>query len=277
MTDTTKDIPKVCFITAIYGPYEATCKPAPPQTIPADFVCFTDRPDIPANGWQVDTTPYHLNNPSNIDTGKYRNSIRRNKTNFNIAKYYKQNFYNIPRLAKYDVIVWLDGSVLLLSEKVAEYCLQKCQAHKIVTWEHEDRGGLLSKEAENSMTNGRYTELMIEGIQQPFQDVQGQFETYVKEGYPDTYFKELAAAQGRENFGVWLTCFVAFDQRAEGIREFLDMWYLQTLKYTTQDQVGFPYTVWKTGIIPYTLPDNTVKGERPHQQTDFYRKLMHGV
>lgn len=37
---------KICFITAIYGSYEASCKRPVEQTVAADFICFTDNPTI---------------------------------------------------------------------------------------------------------------------------------------------------------------------------------------------------------------------------------------
>ena len=50
---------------------------------------------------------------------------------------------------------------------------------------------------------------------------------------------------------------------------------LKTLKYTTQDQIGFPYVCQKTDTIPYTLPDSEITGECPHKNTMFYIKHDH--
>ena len=54
----------------------------------------------------------------------------------------------------------------------------------------------------------------------------------------------------------------------------MNLWYLQTLKYTTQDQVGFSYVCQKTKTIPYTLPNNEIFG-LPHKHTMFYIKHEH--
>jgi hypothetical protein len=102
---------KVCFITAIYGNYESSCKKYVPQTIATDFICFTDNPTIVSNGWIIDTIPYHRTCKSELDNNTYINSLCNNKHTFNIAKYYKQAFQNIPRLQSYDVIIWLDGTI----------------------------------------------------------------------------------------------------------------------------------------------------------------------
>jgi hypothetical protein len=89
---------KICFITAIYGNYETSCKRFVQQTIPTDFICFTDNENIISNGWIIDTTPYHLINKNIFDDGTYVNSLTNNKHKFNLAKYYKQSFKSIPIL-----------------------------------------------------------------------------------------------------------------------------------------------------------------------------------
>ena len=98
--------------------------------------------------------------------------------------------------------------------------------------------------------------------------------SYVLEGCGEDFFKNMKSHT--PHMGVWITCFVAFLQHDESVRNFLDLWYLQTLKYTTQDQIGFPYVCQKTKLIPYTLPNNEIHGDRPHNNTMFYIKHNHG-
>jgi hypothetical protein len=78
------------------------------------------------------------------------------------------------------------------------------------------------------------------------------------------------------HLGVWITCFVAFLNHDSSITNFLNLWYLQTLKYTTQDQIGFPYVSFKTKLVPYTLPNDEISGDCPHDETQFYIKHSHG-
>lgn len=263
---------KICFITAIYGNYEVTCKPFEIQTIPTDFICFTDNKHIISNGWCIDNTPYHLINTNIFDDGNYINSIRKNKHTFNIAKYYKQSFKSIPRLAKYDVIVWLDGTLELIYDGISEYILEYIYVTKIIGWHHEHRKGILKREVKASHFE-RYTSTYWFGQRQPYQDVDAQYATYVRDGYTDLFFKDYMHAS--KHFGVWITCFVAFLQNDSEVREFLDLWYLQTLKYTTQDQIGFPYVCWKTQLLPQTLPNLEIAGDSPHYHTQFYHKHDH--
>lgn len=101
-----------------------------------------------------------------------------------------------------------------------------------------------------------------------------QYKCYIDDGYDESFFKKYN--RNNPHMGLWLTCFIAFLHKDREIMRFLDLWYLQTLKYSTQDQIGFPYTCQKINIIPYTLPDNKILGDNPHFNTMFYRKHQHG-
>ncbi len=141
---------KVAFITASIGSYELTLKAFTKQTIPADFIAFTDNLKISLNSslhnnWIIDTTPYHLLYPSPLDHGHYINSISNNNHTFNIAKYYKQAFQNIPRLQRYDVIIWIDAHVQITHPQTAEYFLREAPKYRAMTWFH-DRKGILKNE-----------------------------------------------------------------------------------------------------------------------------------
>jgi hypothetical protein len=178
---------KICFITAIYGNYETTCKPFVDQSIPVDFICFTDNENIESNGWIIDTNPYHIINKSPIDTDQYINSLNNNKNTFNIAKYYKQAFINIPRLAKYDVIVWLDGTIKIINPNTAKYIIDTIYSNKIIGWHHEYRHGNLIEEV-NASNFERYTSTMYNNQHQPYQDIFAQYNDYIKDGYDEEYF-----------------------------------------------------------------------------------------
>jgi hypothetical protein len=246
------------------------------QTIPTDFIFFTDNKNMVGNGWKIDTTPYHLINKSPLDDGNYINSLEKNRHTFNVSKYYKQAFQNIPILKKYDVVIWIDGTIEIKNKRTSEYIMSKIFDSKIIGWNNQGREGLLKKELEGSLDCGRYLTTFWNGQFQPYQDVNAQYKNYLEDGYSETFFKELGISNSSD-FGVWLTCFVAFLKDDAEVVNFLNMWYLQTLKHTTQDQLGFPYVCQKTNIIPQTLPNETIKGEKPHFETDFYIKYNHGI
>ena len=264
---------RICFITAIYGDYDKTCKKFVKQTVDADFICFTNNDQIQSNGWKIDTTPYHLQNKSELDNDKYNNSLCNNMNNFNVAKYYKQSFQKIPILQGYDAIVWMDGTIEIIWEKTGEWILNKIGKEKIIGWHHEFRMGNLKLEV-NASHNSRYLSTSLNGQPQSYQDVDAQYKQYLADGYSELFFKKQKSHT--PNFGVWITCFVAFNNKDPSVTKFLDMWYLQTLKYTTQDQIGFSYVAQKTRLLPYTLPNKEILGPAPHDKTQFYIKHSHG-
>jgi len=266
---------KICFITAIYGNYEKTCKPFVKQTVKTDFICFTDNHGIESNGWILDTRPYHYMclHPVYDNQNRYINSLKNNKHSFNIAKYYKQAFQNIPRLKQYDIIIWVDGTIEITNAKTSAWLIEKMKTEKIIGWNHEFRNGVLKEEALASI-DIRYSSMHWNEQDQPKQDVMRQYNEYIKKGYDEEYFKKYN--DPNPNKGVWITCFVAFLNKDPEVTRFLNRWYLQTLKYTTQDQVGFSYICQTLNLIPYTLPDDEIKGDKPHYFTDFYNKIAHG-
>jgi hypothetical protein len=136
------------------------------------------------------------------------------------------------------------------------------------------RNGYLFKEVEASHFE-RYTSTFWNEQKQPYQDVDFQFKSYIKQQYNAQYFKNMN--HHSPHFGVWITCFVAFLNNDESVNNFLNLWYLQTLKYTTQDQIGFPYVCKTTKLIPLTLPNNEIYGNCPHDRTMFYIKHNNGL
>jgi hypothetical protein len=262
-------VAKVAFITAIYGGYDGSCKKVEKQSIETDLYCFTDNDKIinKGNAWSVSTTPYHMTHPSKLDNGRYHNSLINgiNNSTFNIAKYYKQQWQLIPALSKYEMVVWLDGSIEITSEFTAEILLAMLdeEDQDVLTWEQSQRHGVLLEEVKASQFD-RYAG----------QDLEGQYQAYMEDGYSDQVWKNLDHSDAnRDHFGVWFTAMVAF-RNVEKAHRVLDHWYLQTLKYTTQDQVSLPYSLWKTQTVPITLPKGQIRGN--YDRSTVHIKRPHG-
>jgi cephalosporin hydroxylase len=253
---------KVAFISAIYGKYEPHCRAYVPPKQPADFICFTNVPDLIANGWELDYVPYHkMLRPAAWEPTLYN---AQNKHTFCVAKFYKQSFYLIPRLAQYDIVVWVDGSLELLNPDVVGVLQRALLGEVVATYAHEVRGfvpNALAAEAAASSFD-RYTSTHYFGQDQPVQDCKAQVEAYHALGYtPPAQYPHL-----------WITCFVAWNMHHAKTRHVLNEWARQTLQYTTQDQIGFPYACWAWDVQPVTLP-----GDHGHNETDMYRRLNHAT
>lgn len=252
--DTILPKPRVAFITAVFGNYEASCKPYSYQTIPADFICFSDNASIVSNQWTVDITPYHLlfwmeqldKNFSYFDEVNIssdhiiglKNYIAKNDHNFNIAKFYKTSFDAIPRLEGYDVVIWVDGTVELHSPEIAEHVLEhfnsRQSSYTFMAFEMNFRGNLSNEALSTSQyelwsnSNTKYVDAMWGNHKQPPQLVDKQYETYLEQRYNNDYFAPNGvyekAREGmfprsqieRPHIGVWFSCFIAFNLRGGG-------------------------------------------------------------
>ena len=314
--------PRVAVITAIYGDkgYEKTLKRFAMQTVSTDFICFTDSPHLTStvdhqgkanhHGWIIDRTPYHLQSlQEDIDLNQthFQNSLFRNRHPFNIAKFYKTSFHKIPRIrdAEYDIVIWIDGTIRITDHEMSAKILsifEKRPEETMVVFEHSRKGGKLEVEVDASKMVPKYIHTQWLGVDQPFQDLVGQYEDYRSFGYSDEYwepfkFQYLLEVNGvrklrpRPEYGVWCTCFIAFkmkstiDSDADLISPyridkktelFLQTWYSHIKKYTTQDQISFPFVSQKLHIHPFSLPSEE---DGIYGNLDFnslYIKLEHG-
>lgn len=268
---------KVAVITAIFGGYERSCKPFMHQTMSTDFICFTDDPTLNSNGWQLDTKPYHnydASDPtSHVSSLDGVNALKYNQHPFNIAKYYKTHFHTIPRLASYDVVIWIDGTIGIENENFSAlvYDLVVNQGHNIPVFEHS-RDGYLHRERDASIYSGRYLTELLHGRPQPLQDVGKQYEDYKAMMHqslePDSMnFWGREMYPHRQQYGVFVTCFFAIDMKKKESFRFLEAWYAQIVKYTTQDQLSFPFVAHMLNIYPYPLP---------HLRKDISQSSIHG-
>ena len=178
--------------------------------------------------------------------------------------------------------MWLDGTIEIVDPAVSEYVLDLIsKKENFIVFEHHRRG-FLSEEVEMSMSNGRYNTTLLNGIKQPLQDVQMQYNQYIAYGYIEKNTKILEESSSRSwwdskysqrtEYGVFVTCFLAMDMRSPVTHRILDRWYSEILDHTTQDQVSFPYVSQMLNVHPYPLPDGIVKGDS-HMSTIF---LKHG-
>jgi hypothetical protein len=151
---------------------------------------------------------------------------------------------------------------------------------------HKDVLSFISHHLPNDIISGSLALNILGLLHRPTADVdmiiddKNRYSKYVKDGYDELLWKELKENRlidpNKTHYGVWITCFVVFDNKSDVVIDFLNMWYLQTLKYTTQDQISFPYVVQKIKLYPYTLPNGVVLGKKPHEKTLFYIKQNHG-
>lgn len=238
---------KICFITAITGNYETKLREPIKQNIPTDFICFTNQ-IMYSNKWKMEPLHYH---PLNL------------KEPYDIAKWYKLQFYKIKKLKDYDHVVWIDGSIEITNRRCAEWIVNN---NKICTmFSHEWRNGILLNEALGMKHNDRYND------ENPLYTIH----KYYEKGFKETHFR-LAPFDKHLDYGVWITCFIAWRNMKEVLPKILDDWWYEHINNTANDQLSLPYVLYKHKIYPTSLPNKEIRGV-PHVQTDFYTKYSHGT
>jgi hypothetical protein len=157
------------------------------------------------------------------------------------AKYYKLQPYTLNDYQGYDYVVWIDGSGTLLAPNSLEELIKYCKKGYAV-FRHPDRN-CIYEEVFFCKEFPKYKD-------QPLQD---QVDAYRKEGYP------------RHN-GLYACGFIIRDTQKDFIQ--LDKYWLnENLQWSYQDQLSFPYILWKYNmgidVIDLNLAKNAyVKFER---------------
>jgi hypothetical protein len=261
---------RIAFISAIYGAYESSLKPFVRQSIASDFICFTDLPEtVPSNGWIVDRTPYHETIQLPYDSPDSVNSLSRNRHPMNVGKFYKTAFPFIPRLQHYDLVVWIDGNVVVTNSSVGQALLRLADSGEpLVIFEHT-RNGSLAEEVSASASYHKYQSTNFAGFPQPRQDVVSQYAAYLQQGYDQELWRRLQPS--RPQYGLWCTCFIGFDMRDERVSKLLSLWHEHILRYTTQDQISFSFVTQSLGLFPHSLPDDDVEGTPQLMNSWFYK------
>jgi hypothetical protein len=208
------------------------------------------------------------------------NSLTRNRHPFNLAKVFKMQFYRFFDLSEYRAAVWLDATVRIISPQTSALVVMLLadQGRNFVTFEHA-RSGLMSEEVTASKA-GKYEVTHWACCEQPYQNMSRHYEDYLEEGFKEKWWMdEYDAPLGiskRPEWGVWVTCFVAFDLHLPISFEFLDAWWRENVIRTTQDQVTFPYLAWKMKVYPFSLPSPGISGGTA-DYNDLFEKALHGL
>lgn len=69
--------------------------------------------------------------------------------------------------------------------------------------------------------------------------LQAQMDAYGKDGFPD-------------KCGLWI-CSTIIRRNNSSVSRFNQMWYEQVCKYSSRDQVSFPYCMWKSKVVVKSL------------------------
>ena len=274
----------VAFYTAIFGGYEKTFKE--PVDCNAPMFGYSDnrtqavsRRKGSAPCWTRIIACHHRS----LDvTRGLHNSIDSNRSPFNVAKFYKLNPHRLPELRPFKYVIWLDGTVAVqaplyspvfvdvLGNTSSVTLFEHCAPSHVVGRLNSCRHGLLLNEMQVMRS------IAHEGSVYDGQDFGRQHQFYMNEsGFRERWFAGALEAEGRHEYGVWVTCLVVFNLANPLTQRFLDQWWLENANTTTQDQITFVFAAWRTGLLPHSLPAHGVNGT--WFKSSLHAKLDHGT
>ena len=230
-----KPLQRIAVITSIFGGYDDLKEPDIKSMNLVDWYCFTDSTSMTSKVWNIINTQYHLQNDKNeyMHYHNYYNNITDPKTrNMMSAKYYKIKPHEIDILQDYDYYIWVDGSIILQPNFLINMITHINNNYELINFKHSARDNIYD-EMKLSITMNKYQS----------QDIETQYNDYIAEGFPD-------------NLGLF-ECTIMVKKNTANINSIFDMWWIQNLKYTYQDQISYPYCLWKNGkYTQYLITDN---------------------
>jgi hypothetical protein len=229
---------RVAIITSIYGNYDDLKIQNIKNKDLIDWYCFTDNKGVKSDTWKIINTPYHLLNEK-YEHKNYKNSFstlvknENSKKTLNMmsAKYYKMKGHEIDILKNYEYFIWMDGSLFLRDNFITNIYELIKKNYNLINFKHTKRNNI-KDEIDASLFMGKYNS----------QNLTEQYNEYILSGFPDNIGLTENTMSVRKN--------------TETINKLYDDWWLHNLKYSFQDQVSYPYVIWKNGIYPdYIIND----------------------
>jgi hypothetical protein len=234
---------KVCVYTAIYGGYD-DLKYWPRQTVDADFICFAD--DVrsaPINGWTIVTAPNVRGHPR-MQAKFYKILSHRVFPGGRLAWRYHGIESLMRRRTRYDVLVWIDGSIRIRSPRFVEEFIACIGPSGWAMFKHPDRDCIYDELAA-SLPMRKYRN----------QPLARQVAFYGAEKYPAHHGLMACGLIARR----------ADDPRHIRINE---AWWQENLRWSCQDQLSLPVVLWRMGLscesVAMNLWDNPWFDWMPH-------------
>lgn len=154
------------------------------------------------------------------------------------------------RFVDSDIWVWLDAAFQVTDVGFKQFCLDALGEYDLVVWDHPDRHLRPDIYAE-----AHFSKNMDKYLHQPLDE---QVAHYASDGLP--------AGSGLYACGtiVW--------RNTPACKEFGEAWLIENMRWTIQDQVSFPYLVWKLKPNFTTFPAHEY--DNPYLHWNFHRSEL---
>jgi hypothetical protein len=140
------------------------------------------------------------------------------------AKYYKTLSHVV--LPEYDATLWIDASFQIEDPLFANDAFSYLDVADIALFPHPDRGCIYD-EAKVSVTMEKYTN----------QPIKEQVEYYLASGHP-------------RSAGLFACGIIARSSRSTSVRKLNELWMIENIRFTYQDQLSMAYLLRRLHIRP---------------------------
>lgn len=140
----------------------------------------------------------------------------------------KLNPHSIPVLNKYKYMIWIDGDMGVVNPNFVTEILSYMKNGFVASPHFDGR-------------KCAYGEATIRPPKYSKEPLDEQCEFYLSEGFPTEY-------------GLYECGVSARDLSNPKVKQLGELWHQQNLSWSYQDQVSFPYCLWKVGLEPDVLP-----------------------
>jgi hypothetical protein len=140
----------------------------------------------------------------------------------------KLNPHSIPELNQYKYMIWIDGDMGIVNENFVVEIMSYMQNGFVASPHFDGR-------------HCAYGEATIRPPKYANEPLDEQVAFYISEGFPTEY-------------GLYECGVSARDLTNPKVKELGELWHRQNLTWSYQDQVSFPYCLWKVGLEPDVLP-----------------------
>ena len=233
--DYNKSRARIAVISAALGESTTQYPHVTLQSIPVDFILFTNAPAIieqlsgdPCNLWSVDSTPYHSDANVVDDINVLKDVL--GGSPYILHSFYKTHFHRFPSLKEYEFVIWLEPTIIVHSKHLARDALFSAElsGYDIAVFEYliplRDMLSLNVHDKREQI----YRHSLVNG-----EDViSRQFSAYRSFGYSQD--KWAALKPDRMFFGNWCTDFLAYNMKhKEAISALLSKWFEQIVEFSS--------------------------------------------
>lgn len=142
----------------------------------------------------------------------------------------KLNPHSISELNKYKYMIWIDGDMGIINPNFVDEIMSYMKNGFVVSPHFDNR-------------HCAYGEATIRPPKYANEPMDEQVAFYRSEGFPEEY-------------GLYECGISARDLSNPKVKELGELWYKENIDWSYQDQVSFPYCLWKTNFKPDVLPQS---------------------